>query len=624
MMSNWSSIHYRGLWIFAALLGIGMSLVLWRDLVHSQSPSIEANPSVADSFPIPSYTESRFLNSVADSRYIGSATCAECHPKNHQSYLLTPHSRALSDVDPAVEPPDGSFDHALSGRSYRVYREEGKLHHEETLRGENGQLIARVDLPVRYLVGSGHFTRTYLTEVDGFLYESPITWYTSKQKWDMSPGYDFPHHWGSERPIKIGCLNCHAGRVEEKDGAVHRMTFHEKSIGCENCHGPGSQHEAVHRGKKSVPGEDDLTIVHPAKLSRPLLESICAECHQSGPASVYVRGRKPGDFRPGRPLTDYRVFYQFNGANDRMTVVGHIEQLRQSACYQKSESLTCVTCHDPHRSDKLYDKTSFYREKCLKCHTDRACKLDQAERLKKEGNSCIACHMPRGDTEIPHIAFTHHRIGHHSSKPAMPAEAARDLEAVDENPNLTPLDRKRNLGLAYVELYRNPVYARFEANFRERAREQLEAVYRDGLCDGETTASLAEIYWMSRNFQRGAQYAREAIQQRDTSPDSRVLALFVLAEYERWNLDYPNAIAHLEEAIRSRRSADFCRLLGANYLDSNQIQKAIPAFNEAVLIRPFRHNTYFGLAEAYRRTGDTPRADEYLRKAQWLLDHKQD
>ncbi|HKA06140.1 MAG TPA: multiheme c-type cytochrome, partial [Gemmataceae bacterium] len=172
-------------------------------------------------------------------KYIGTAACAECHKSNHESYLLTAHSRAFSDLDPKAEPPDGSFPHTPSGRTYRVYRKGNKFHHEEVLRTADGTEIAKLDFPVKYLIGSGHFTRSYVVEVDGFLHESPITWYAQKKKWDMSPGYDAPRHWSFERPVQIGCVHCHSGRVELVGDAVHRMTIHEKAIGCESCHGPG-------------------------------------------------------------------------------------------------------------------------------------------------------------------------------------------------------------------------------------------------------------------------------------------------------------------------------------------------------------------------------------------------
>ncbi len=43
-----------------------------------------------------------------------------------------------------------------------------------------------------------------------------------------------------------------------------------------------------------------------------------------------------------------------------MLVVGHVEQMRQSKCYQNS-AMTCMTCHDPHRGDKPKDPVAASR-----------------------------------------------------------------------------------------------------------------------------------------------------------------------------------------------------------------------------------------------------------------------
>ncbi len=302
------------------------------------------------------------------------------------------------------------------------------------------------------MIGSGHFCRTYVVEVDGFLHESPITWYTAKHQWALSPGYDFPLHWGFERPVRVGCLACHSGRVDA-GGTVHRITFHEKAIGCESCHGPGSLHVAHQSGKPLPPGETGGLIVDPKKLSRSLQEAVCAACHLNGPATVSLRGRGLTDYRPGRPLTDYRVDYRFDVGSEQMTVVGHIEQLRRSVCYQKSPALTCLTCHDPHAREKPHDAVAFYRQQCLKCHAEQQCRLPLAERRRKDAmDNCAGCHMPRGDTDIPHIAFTHHRIGRHAAPPPAVAGRVPELVPIDEAPHLTPLDQQRNLGLAYMEV----------------------------------------------------------------------------------------------------------------------------------------------------------------------------
>lgn len=92
----------------------------------------------------------------------------------------------------------------------------------------------------------------------------------------------------------------------------------------------------------------DFTIVNPAHLSRDLAESVCQQCHLRPSAVVPVRGRKLSDFRPGLPLQDFVQAYQLDAPDKPMTVVGHVEQLHLSRCYQASNSLTCVTCHDPH------------------------------------------------------------------------------------------------------------------------------------------------------------------------------------------------------------------------------------------------------------------------------------
>src|SRR5581483_5470439 len=169
-----------------------------------------------------------------ESEYVGLDVCAECHVAQYRSYQQTAHSRALAEIELSAEPPDGEFDHAKSGRSYRIYRSEGHLRHREWLTAAGDEVVN--DYPVKYVIGSGRHTRSYLVEDDGFMAESPITWYASRQAWGLSPGYDWPTHWGFERAADLGCVTCHVGRAETIDGSQNRMVIHERAIGCERCH----------------------------------------------------------------------------------------------------------------------------------------------------------------------------------------------------------------------------------------------------------------------------------------------------------------------------------------------------------------------------------------------------
>jgi predicted CXXCH cytochrome family protein len=552
--------------------------------------------------------------------------------------LLTAHSRSLAEADPSAEPPDGAFDHALSGRSYRVYRRDNQLRHEEVVRAADGEELSRVDVPVRYRIGSGHFTRSYLVEVDGFLHESPITWFASRKRWDMSPGYDFPKHWGFDRPILTGCVACHAGRAEAADGTVHRITFQEQTIGCESCHGPGSLHEAIRRGPDPAPAGDDLTIVNPGKLSRPLVEAVCGACHLSGPATVALRGRRSDEYRPGRPLTDYRVDYRFAGGTELMTVAGHVGQLRQSACYQQSADLTCLTCHDPHAAEKPHDLTAYYRQKCLGCHSAQACGLDEARRRAKDpADNCLACHMPRGDTEMPHLAFTNHRIARRpASRPAdlgpggalLPGDSsgrAPELVPVEDVPGLSPLDQKRNLGLAYYDAGRNPVNVRlgYAAAFKERALDLLKGVDAAGLPDPETLSALAGLY-REKDHDLATSYARRALSSPDLSAEARVSCLLVLAGAAREDGELATASRLLEEVVRRQRAANDWYFLGLSYLEQDQPSRALPALQRSLEIRPDSSAVHARLSEAYSRLGDVGRGNEHREKARRLFQEHRD
>jgi hypothetical protein len=607
-----------------ALVGAGAAALWLMSPTHPPPAGGEqVDHEPGQECPVPPFTESRYLNTGSSARYIGSAACAGCHKEQHQSYLLTAHSRALSDVDPSHEPPDGTFASPTTKRSYRAYRRDGQLRHEETLSTPDGRVIAQVELPARYRIGSGQHARAYAVEVDGFLHESPITWYAATNTWGLSPGYDTANH-SFERPILLECLACHAGRAEALGGTINRLNVIEKAIGCESCHGPGSVHQDAHRAGKPAASEIDYTIVHPGKLVRPLKEAICSACHFGGAVGVALRGRQIGEFRPGRPLSDYRILYRAEGANDPMSVVGHAEQMHRSACYQKSSDMTCLSCHDPHERAKPADPVAYYRAKCLVCHSSRPCALDPVHRLKKQPrDNCVACHMPRGGTEVPHVAFTHHRIGLHPQNPSPNPLRAPNLVPTEEPPNLSQPDRERNLGLAYHLGRRNPAHVRYANEFRDRALQHLEAAHAGGLRDAETLLGLAELV-RPTDRARACEYAREGLAAADATPRTRVRALTILGYSEFQNNNIAGAVPALEELGRLQRFADDWRVLGLSYLRTNSFEKAVSALRTSVEIRPFRANTHTALAGAYERLGNLPLANEHRQKADLLRLSDQD
>ncbi len=261
----------------------------------------------------------------------------------------------------------------------------------------------------------------------------------------MAPGYDNPSHLGTTRTISDGCLYCHSGIVSRKDGNDEKLIVLEMAINCERCHGAGAEHATLFKTRSISADADaagsktetDSRIVNPRRLERMEAESICAQCHLQGDFVVDAVGQSVWDFAPGERFEDTRNTYKVDGGvetstGDVKTFVDHFDQLWQSACYQRSETLTCITCHDPHHTKTNLTASLVQNQHCIGCHNDEACGLDHDVRVRREQNDCFRCHMQRVESEVPHTATTNHRISisREVTKPAKTLDAGEILATI--------------------------------------------------------------------------------------------------------------------------------------------------------------------------------------------------
>ncbi len=602
---RWWLLGGAGLLLSVAAVGLARS-----GLFDSIPP---AGPDPFAGTPLP---PSPYLNTGPDAHYVGSAACRACHENRHASFRGTGMGRSMAEADPAREPPDAAFDHPASGRRYQVARRGGQLWHRELLAGPQEVVLA--EHPVRYVVGSGQHSLTYLVEADGFLVESPVTWYSSRKAWGMSPGYDRPDNPGFERAAGEGCLGCHAGRAEAVDRSLHRMRVIEAAIGCERCHGPGSLHVARHDGPPDGRrGEADLTIVNPSRLPRDLAEAICQQCHLRSDATVVARGRSPADFRPGLPLQAVRADYQVESGRGGMTVVGHVEQLHLSRCYQSSDRLTCLTCHSPHAEPRPEDRVAHYRAACLGCHAPDRCTVDPRRRqAESPENDCTRCHMPTSPTEIPHLAFTHHRIGVHRGSPTTtaPAASGEGLRPVLDLSHLSEADRARSLGLGYLEAANRSKDGDRAARFREEALRLLSGVRESGLKDPAVEVALGRLRF-DLGLGGAGGFAAAALADPGLAGQDRCTALFLLADEYHANGRNREAVDALHELTKLRRHpTDWLLLADCEGALGDQAGREA-ALEAATRINPRLWKVHRYLAEQYRRRGDRARADWHQQRA---------
>jgi len=326
----------------------------------------------------------------------------------------------------------------ISGRLYHkasdstiVIRSRGpEMEHRVERRGLSASY------PVAYSMGAGLVGYSYLVRIGDYLFQSPASFYTRTNNWDLTPGFEAKKHLDFTRQISGACLFCHTGSLHLVAGTNNR--FEEPAftpISCERCHGSARRH-LLNPG----PG----SIVNPRTLPERARDSVCEQCHLEGVVRVLNPGRDWWDYKPGDQLEKTIVTYLEDAGSTTLRAVGHSEQLAQSRCARASRGrLWCGTCHDPHASKN--NRPAQVREVCLSCH-----ETIFAAAKHVPATECVTCHMPRlRPSDIAHSAVTDHRILR-KPMPDTPREPAVNLGLrAWREPDSTLA--QRDLGLAYFD-----------------------------------------------------------------------------------------------------------------------------------------------------------------------------
>lgn len=474
-------------------LSLVVALAVWWRWPSAAPVVTVANPP-ASLDPRTAYT-GPYQNIHPSVGYVGDAACARCHEDKAATYRDHPMGRSLFPVaDAPLQPPLDAKHHnpfSALNTNLRVERAGARTIHREFRNDPAAKLLYDFEFEVKYAIGSGTHGQSYLWEQDGYVMQSPITWYGQKQFWDASPGWV---EVGGGRPVIGRCLFCHANRVEPLPGYANRYAapiFRGHTIGCERCHGPGEKHAARRNSKEPVSGSD-MTIVNPRNLGVAERDAICNQCHLEGENRVLRRGRELFDFRPGLPLDDFWAVVVRTGSTAEQKVVNHVEQMEQSRCFQAGRGenkMGCISCHDPHVKPAAAARVAYFRQACLNCHDSKACKISEPQRRQLQPqDSCFECHMPKRSAEdAPHVAATDHRIPRRP-KLSEKADAPNVSDIIaglpvrlfhrDANVALSD-EEKRDLAVAMAELLSTdklaPRYARQTLALLDEVLPQLPA-----------------------------------------------------------------------------------------------------------------------------------------------------
>ncbi len=334
--------------------------------------------------------------------FVGETRCIKCHGEIFRNQHASRHGRTFPRGDdlktlplpkaPIADPGNTQVRHEFEKR-------DGKIVERTTVKDRVLETV------VDYAFGSGDRGLTLVgRDKANTYYEMRMSYYAAPTGWDVTSGH--PQHPGLPANLYQGmvltvdavrrCLFCHATHPYAVLASAGPEA-NDRAIGCEQCHGPGSNHLIAVANKDS-----DLALARLTEARGAAIVGLCARCHS--PRSVDLK------LSPGAPDS-----IRFQGTT-----------LTWSRCYSESAGmLDCVTCHDPHQDAET--RASWYESRCLECHAAEKLEKNRAKPAQASLSAraeihacpvnprgqCVSCHMPKVKTTMSHAEFTDHFIRVH-------------------------------------------------------------------------------------------------------------------------------------------------------------------------------------------------------------------
>jgi predicted CXXCH cytochrome family protein len=318
-------------------------------------------------------------------RYVGSEACQRCHATAYAGWKQTRMANVVRDPKQHPEAVLADFSKA-------------------------DPLVTFQLKDVAFVYGS-RWKQRFFTKIGDDYFAEPAQWDVAKKRWlpyHVEAGTDWwvPFYGPTnfDRPTGPLCDGCHSVNYNLETKQVT-----EWNVGCEKCHGPGSDHVAK---------PTNANIVNPAKLDYVRGNDTCMQCHsqgkplqetglatQRGPHYDWPVGFKPGDklsdfwrleeLKPG--TTNFYQYPDMTAHKNRMQGNDFI----QATMYHRE--LRCFDCHNVHSNAVESNLKAQGNALCLRCH---AAAMQNPAGLKgtvaehthhaegSKGSQCVACHMP--------------------------------------------------------------------------------------------------------------------------------------------------------------------------------------------------------------------------------------
>ena len=337
--------------------------------------------------------EEQQVATASSAHYVGSKACEKCHAQIYERWRKTPMANVVRDPR---EFPDAIIPDLSTNTVSKFEREEVAL------------------------VYGSVWKQRYFTKRGDDYYPEPAQWDVTHHVWRpyfVAKGTDwwepfYPSD-NMQRPTGPTCDGCHS-----VDYNIHTKQVAEWNVGCERCHGPGSEHvEHPTRGN----------TLNPARMDYVRANDTCIQCHSQGrPLSSPIEGKYydwPVGYQPGLHLQDFwqleehtlgqLSFTHFpDGTAHKNRMQGN--DFVQSVMYRRG--ITCFSCHDVHGTENYAQLRESADKLCLDCHGPMSLNGPRTATLQEHthhkngsaGSQCVACHMPNIETTISDVKVRAH------------------------------------------------------------------------------------------------------------------------------------------------------------------------------------------------------------------------
>jgi predicted CXXCH cytochrome family protein len=343
---------------------------------------------------LPSKEQQREQVSTANSaRYVGSQSCEKCHAQIYEHWRKTPMANVVRDP---------------------------REHPEAIIPDLSTNTIAKFTKDDVALVYGSVWKQRYFTKRGDDYFPEPAQWDITGHVWRkyfVAKGTDWWEPFyppdNMQRPTGPTCDGCHSVGYD-----IHTKQVAEWNVGCEKCHGPGSEH---------VEHPTRTNILNPARMDYVQASDTCIQCHSQGRLPVSpIEGKYydwPVGYHVGLHLQDFwqleehtlgeTTFTHFaDGTAHKNRMQGN--DFVQSVMYRRG--VTCFSCHDTHGTENYAQLRKAADKLCLDCHGPlslngpRTGTLEAHTHHKKgsAGSSCVACHMPKIATTIADVKVRSH------------------------------------------------------------------------------------------------------------------------------------------------------------------------------------------------------------------------